>query len=95
MAVDRLRALEMANEVRSRRARLYESARRGQSDLRAVILRPEPWIERAPVERVLRAVPGVGRARAAEILRRTKVSPTRALGELTERQRRQIVEVLR
>ena len=89
--VQRMRALEHANDIRSRRAGLKRRAKRGEVDLLEVLAEPPTYVRSMKVFDLLLAIPKVGRVKANRTLAKAKVSPSKTVGGLTERQRRELV----
>lgn len=87
-----LDALERANWVRSKRA---EEKRRMSPSLAAdLLLSPPDWMASMKAWDLLLAVPRVGRVKANRILRSCQVSPSKTLGGMSDRQRRELVRWL-
>ena len=92
MAQDPHKAAAASAMIRGRRARFRREARR--TDVVGMLLSPPAGIATADVEWLLKAAHGIGRERAASVLREQQISPTRAVGSLTRRQRRNLAEAL-
>ena len=90
----RKRALGRANDVRSGRARLKRELREGRVAIADVLLAPPECAATAPVRDLLEALPRVGPVRAARFLRLAKVSETKSVGALSDRQRARLIELL-
>lgn len=91
---ERREALEHANEERVGRAYLKCHVARGRVTLRSVLLDPAGCIQDARVLDLLLAVPGCGRARAFSLMSRCAISPTTTIAQLTEQQRRMLIDPL-
>lgn len=91
----RLRALGLANAVRSERARLKRRLAEGTLELSSVITDPPPCARTARVYELLLALPKVGPAKANRWLSRCRIAPSKTLAGLTDRQRRELLELLR
>lgn len=91
----RLDALERANDVRSRRRELKAGVRAEASRALVVLREPGPEAETMKVWDLLLALPKVGRVKANKMLSVAKVSPSKTVGGLTDRQRRELLEVVR
>lgn len=89
----RLDALELANEIRSHRARLKREMRAGR--IGVVDLLDDPLCETMKLWDALVAQPKIGRVKANRVLQRLTISPSKTLGGLSPRQRRQLLEHLR
>lgn len=90
----RLSALEKANAIRSKRARVKVELKVGQMDVRAVIMSEDPSFRTWQVFDLLMAIPHVGRVKANAVLRHHQISPSKTLGGLTLRQRRELLLAL-
>ena len=94
MGTQSLEALALANEVRSGRARLKREVASGES-LRAIIDAPPKCCERVTIGEVVTWPHRWGKTRGSRVLVLAGVSPTRKLGNLTDRERGSLVEQLR
>lgn len=90
----RREALELANDMRVRRAHVKRDVARGRVTLRSVLLDPPAYIQGVLVLDLLLAVPGCGRARALSLMARCAISPTATISRLTEPQRRMLIDLL-
>jgi hypothetical protein len=81
----RLRALRLANEIRSARAQLKKDLASGKIELAQVLARPPECVRTARVRDVLLALPRIGLVKAGRILADCGIAPTKTLGGLTER----------
>jgi hypothetical protein len=92
----RLDALERANRIRSYRAELKRKLRAGRVTIRAVLIAgaTDERLRTAKVMDLLLATPKVGRVKADKLLRAVRVSPSKTLGGLSERQRGELLELL-
>jgi hypothetical protein len=88
-------ALGKANEIRTRRAQLKRDLKAGRSSIHKLLLQPPEWIETAKVLDMLLAVPKYGRVKANKILTQCRISPSKTIGGLSERQRSELVTLLR
>jgi len=91
----RLRALRQANEIRSRRAALKKELASGRVRIEDVLARPPDYAKTAKVQDLLLAVPKVGPARVARLLSRCRIAPSKTVGGMTERQRGELIELVR
>ena len=87
----RLDALGRANEVRSRRAQLKRDLKAGRVSLAAVLADPPEWADTMRVFDLMRAAPKLGRVKVNKILQQARISPSKMLGGLSERQRGELV----
>lgn len=91
----RLEALKRANDVRTRRARLKRDLKAGRVQIHGLLLDPPDYILTAKVFDILLAVPKYGRVKANRILTQCRISPSKTIGGLSERQRAELVSLLR
>jgi hypothetical protein len=91
----RMDALQLANAVRTRRADTKKAIARGElgaGEVLGLIAEPPAWMETMLVFDLLLSVPKVGRVKANKVLRDLRISPSRTLGGISERQRGELVE---
>src|SRR5436853_2511669 len=93
--LQRMEALQRANEIRTKRAQLKRDLKAGRSSIRQLLLKPPDFVETAKVVDMLLAVPKYGRVKVDKILRTCKISPSKTVGGLSERQRNELVGLLR
>jgi hypothetical protein len=91
----RKKALQRANEIRSRRAQLKRDLKAGKVKIDALLLDPPNWVETAKVFDVILAVPKYGRVKANKVLNQCRISPSKTIIGLSERQRTELVQMLR
>lgn len=90
----RLEALERANRVRTKRARLKKEMKAGRIELVTLLKRPPAYIRTMRLIDLLLATPKYGRVKAHKILQQGRVSPSKTIGGLSERQRNEMVRLL-
>jgi hypothetical protein len=93
--VQRMEALQRANDIRSRRAQLKRDLKAGRSSIHKLLLEPPEYLETAKVFDMLLAVPKYGRVKVNKILQQCRISPSKTIGGLSERQRSELVGMLR
>ena len=93
--VQRMDALQRANTVRSRRAQLKRDLKAGRTPIHELLLSPPEYLETAKVFDLLLAVPKYGRVKVNKILSQCKISPSKTVGGLSERQRTELVAFMR
>jgi hypothetical protein len=93
--VQRMEALQRANDVRSRRAQLKRDLKAGRQPIHELLLEPPEYLETAKVFDLLLAVPKYGRVKVNKILSQCRISPSKTIGGLSERQRRELVALMR
>jgi hypothetical protein len=93
--VQRMEALARANDVRSRRAQLKRDLKAGRQPIHELLLRPPEFLETAKVFDLLLAVPKYGRVKVNKILSQCKISPSKTVGGLSQRQRTELIALMR
>ena len=88
-------ALKRANEIRTRRANLKRDLKAGRAHIQALLLDPPEYLQTAKVFDLLLAVPKYGRVKVNRILTQCRISPSKTIGGLSERQRNELVSYLR
>ena len=88
-------ALQRANEIRTRRAQLKRDLKGGRVTIHDLLLNPPEYLETAKVFDMLLAVPKYGRVKVNKILVTWRISPSKTIGGLSERQRNELVGMLR
>jgi hypothetical protein len=90
----RMDALEKANETRSKRARLKRDLKGGRVSISPLLLDPPDWLATAKVADILMSIPKLGRVKVNKKLSECRVSPSKTIGGLSERQRTELVSLL-
>jgi len=90
----RMDALALANEIRGKRARLKRDLKAGRVQIWSQVDSPPEWLMTAKVLDLLLAVPKVGRVKANKALVQCRISPSKTVGGLSDRQRRELVSLL-
>src|ERR671938_468926 len=93
--IQRMDALQRANQVRTRRAQLKKDLKAGRVSIHALLLDPPEYLLTAKVFDMLLAVPKYGRVKVNKILTQCRISPSKTIGGLSERQRGELVSYLR
>lgn len=91
----RMRALEAANQIRTRRARLKKDLKAGKVGIESLLLDPPEYLGSAKVFDLMLAVPKYGRVKTNRILNQCRISPSKTIGGLSVRQRAELVALLR
>ncbi len=89
----RMDALKRANDVRVRRAKLKKDLKDGRVRIEAILGSPPEYVETAKVIDILMAVPKFGRVKAARFLNTCRISQSKTVGGLSERQRTELIEL--
>ena len=87
----RMEALKRANDIRVRRAKLKKDLKDGQVQIEAILLDPPECVSTAKVFDMLMAVPKFGRVKAARLLNHCRISQSKTVGGLSERQRAELI----
>lgn len=92
----RLDALDSANEVRTRRAQIKRDLKAGRVSINTLLAQPTPdYLRTAKVFDLLLAVPKLGRVKVNMVLTQCRISPTKTVAGLSDRQRDDLVKLLR
>ena len=91
----RMEALKRANDIRTARAKLKKDLKAGRASINTVLLDPPEYVMTAKVFDMLLAVPKYGRVKTNRILNQCRISPSKTIGGLSERQRAELVNQLR
>lgn len=87
-------ALARANEIRSRRAQLKRDLKAGRTSIESLLLDPPEYIETAKVFDILLTIPKYGRVKVSKLLSHCRIAPSKTIGGLSERQRRELISLL-
>src|SRR4249920_1743224 len=87
----RMEALRRANEIRVRRAQLKKDLKTGTAQIETVLSDPPEYVETAKVFDMLMAVPKFGRVKAARFLNQCRISQSKTVGGLSDRQRAELI----
>ena len=87
----RMEALKRANDIRVRRARLKKDLKDGRANIEKILTNPPEYVSTAKVFDMLMAVPKFGRVKAARFLNQCRISQSKTVGGLSERQRTELV----
>ncbi len=90
----RMEALKRANGIRTKRAQLKRDLKAGRVRIATLLLDPPEYVETAKVFDMLLAVPKYGRVKTNRILNQCRISPSKTIGGLSERQRKELVTQL-
>ncbi|PZG38166.1 30S ribosomal protein S13 [Spongiactinospora gelatinilytica] len=87
-------ALEKAAEARAARAALLAKIKKGEMSFADLLDREDEITKKTKVSQALRAVKGVGPAKANALMEQAGVDPNRRIGGLGAQQRRKLVDAL-
>jgi hypothetical protein len=91
----RMEALRRANDIRTARAKLKKDLKASRASINTILLDPPEYVLTAKVFDMLLAVPKYGRVKTNRILNQCRISPSKTIGGLSERQRTELVSQLR
>ncbi len=87
-------ALVKAAETRTARAKLLAEVKAGSISLEQLLDRDDDVARRIKVSQALRALPGIGNIKAAQLMERAEVDEARRLGGLGAQQRRKLIQAV-
>jgi hypothetical protein len=90
----RMDALERANEIRSKRAAFKRDLKAGRDSLPDALMNPPDWLRTAKVLDVLLACPKLGPVKVNKVLATCRMSRTKTVGGITDRQRSELVSFI-
>ena len=88
-------ALKRANDIRTARAKLKKDLKANRASIHAILLDPPEYVLTAKVFDMLLAVPKYGRVKVNKVLQLCRISPSKTIGGLSQRQRAELVSMLR
>ena len=91
----RMQALKKANDIRTRRAKLKRDLKAGKAKIDELLDDPPEYLMSAKAFDVVVSVPKYGRIKANKVLTQCRIAPSKTIGGLSERQRRELVQLLR
>jgi hypothetical protein len=87
----RMDALKRANDIRVKRAKLKKDLKDGRVLIDQILQAPPEYVETAKVIDILMAVPKFGRVKAARFLNQCRISQSKTVGGLSDRQRTELI----
>ncbi|HXH97724.1 MAG TPA: integration host factor, actinobacterial type [Gaiellaceae bacterium] len=87
----RMDALRRANDVRVKRAKLKKDLKDGKVEIEKILGNPPEYVSTAKVIDILMAVPKFGRVKAARFLNTCRISQSKTVGGLSDRQRTELI----
>lgn len=87
-------ALAIANEIRTKRAQLKRDIKAGRTTILAVLTEMPDYVHTMKLFDLLLAAPKFGRVKANKIIQRCRISPSKTLGGMSERQRQELMLLL-
>lgn len=88
-------ALKSANRIRCYRAQLKKDLKAGKASIHLLLLNPPEDLESMKLIDLIPAVPKYGKVKTNKTLRVCRISPSKTVGGLSERQRAEIISMLR
>ncbi len=82
-----MEALQRANDIRVKRAQLKRDLKNGLADIEEILKNPPEYVATAKVFDMLMAVPKFGRVKATRFLNQCRISQSKTVGGLSDRQR--------
>ena len=89
----RMEALKRANDIRVKRAQLKKDLKDGRVRIQTILGAPPEYVETAKVIDILMAVPKFGRVKAARFLNTCRISQSKTVGGLSDRQRAELIDL--
>lgn len=93
--VQRMEALQYGNWIRTQRAQLKKDLKYGSASIYVLLLEPPEYIETMKVFDLLLSVPKYGRVKVNKVLQVCRISPSKTISGLSERQRAELISMLR
>src|SRR6188768_1456374 len=90
----RMEALKRANDIRVKRAQLKKDLKLGTVSIEQILGEPPEYVSTAKVFDMLMAVPKFGRVKAARFLNTCRISQSKTVGGLSDRQRAELIGLL-
>jgi hypothetical protein len=87
----RMEALKRANDIRVKRAQLKKDLKEGRAQIVLILRNPPEYVSTAKVFDMLLAVPKFGRVKAARFLNQCRISQSKTVGGLSDRQRAELI----
>jgi len=88
-----MEALKRANDIRVKRAQLKKDLKSGTVSIEQVLKEPPEFVSTAKVFDMLMAVPKFGRVKAQRLLNQCRISPSKTVGGLSDRQRQELIDL--
>ncbi len=87
----RLEALRRANDIRVRRAQLKKDIKSGAARIEEILEARPGYVETAKVFDMLMSVPKFGKVKVTRLLNQCRISESKTVGGLSERQRTELI----
>jgi len=89
----RMEALKRANDIRVKRAQLKKDLKSGAVSIEVILAEPPEYVSTAKVFDMLMAVPKFGRVKAQRMLNQCRISQSKTVGGLSDRQRQELIDL--
>jgi len=86
-----MEALKRANDIRVKRAQLKKNLKAGDVSIEEILANPPEYVSTAKVFDMLLAVPKFGRVKATRLLTQCRISQSKTIGGLSDRQRHELI----
>ena len=90
----RMDALGEANRIRTSRANLKRDLKAGRKSVLDILLSPPEYAMTMKLYDLMLATPKYGRVKVNKILQQIRISPSKTIGGLSQRQRSEIVSMM-
>lgn len=90
----RMEALRLANAVRSERAQIKRDLKASRIRFESLLQSPPECVHTAKVVDLMLAMPRYGRVKVSKVLQQCRISPSKTVAGLSERQRLDLVDAL-
>jgi hypothetical protein len=88
-----MEALKRANDIRVKRAQLKKDLKSGVVSIEQILVDPPEYVSTAKVFDMLMAVPKFGRVKAQRMLNQCRISQSKTVGGLSDRQRQELIDL--
>ena len=88
-----MEALKRANDIRVKRAQLKKDLKSGTVSIEQILREPPEFVSTAKVFDMLMAVPKFGRVKAQRMLNQCRISQSKTVGGLSDRQRQELIDL--
>ena len=88
----RMEALKRANDIRVKRAKLKKDLKSGAVSIEQILAEPPEYVSTAKVFDMLMAVPKFGRVKSLRMLNQCRISQSKTVGGLSDRQRQELID---
>jgi hypothetical protein len=86
-----MEALKRANDIRVKRAKLKKDLKSGAVSIEQILSKPPEYVSTAKVFDMLMAVPKFGRVKSLRMLNQCRISQSKTVGGLSDRQRQELI----